>query len=179
MKLDRFLADLGSHKNGFGGGAAAALTGATGMALVEMAARLNDKRLKSSSGIAKKSEKIRRSFQTLILEDAKAFGRIQKAYKSRETKSSDWQKALKNGVKPPLKTAQLAYEGWLLIKKERARTSQWLMSDLMEAFLLLDVTYGSAILNVDANLKGIQDRAFNAGIDKKLKQSAVHRELWK
>ena len=179
MKLDRFLADLGSHKNGFGGGAAAALTGATGMALVEMAARLNDKRLKSSSGIAKKAEKIRRSFQKLISEDVKAFSRIQKAYKFREAKPSDWQKALKNGVKPPFKTAQLAYEGWLLINKERSRTSKWLMSDLMEAFLLLDVTYGAALLNVDANLKGIQDPVFNAAIENKLKKSAVHRELWK
>ncbi len=179
MKLDRFLSNLGAHKNGFGGGAAAALTGATGMALVEMAARLNDKRLKKTSGAAKKAESIRKSFQKLIWEDAKAFERIQKAYKSREAKPSDWQKALKSGVQPPLKIAQLAYEGWLLIKNERARTSKWLMSDLMEAFLLLDAVYGSALLNADANLKGIEDQSFNSNIQKKLKKSALHRELWK
>ena len=178
MKLDAFLADLGSSKGAPGGGAAAALTGATGAALIEMVARLNDKRLNKTSGTVKKAEALRKAFQKLIVQDAKAFELIQKAYKLRQEKPAVWQKALRNGVKPPVEIARLAREGWLLIQKERPRTSKWLISDLMESFLFLDVVYGSAILNADANLKSINDNVFCISIEKKLKSYEIHRELW-
>ena len=175
MKLFAFLADLGSSKGAPGGGAAAALTGAVGIALVEMVARLNDKRLQKSSGNAQKAEALRKKLQNLISEDARAFQRIQRAYPFRKKNPVAWQNTLKNGSQPPLKIAELVHQGSQLLRKEDGRTSPWLKSDLMESWILLRAAYGSALLNVEINLKGIDDKEFNKRARKKLKTCQISR----
>lgn len=157
MKLTQFLSDLGSKKGAPGGGAAAAVTGALGAALVEMTGRLNDARVQSSSGAAKKSEALRIQLHSLIARDARAFLHIQKIYKIRKSKPAQWQAALRNGAAVPLKICQICADAAVLAKKEKSRTSAWLESDRLEALILLGAAFRAAELNVEINLKEMWD----------------------
>jgi methenyltetrahydrofolate cyclohydrolase len=170
LNLERFLVELGSQKGAPGGGAGAALTGATGAALVEMTARLNDKRLKKSSGNALRAAKLRVKMHGLIAQDVKAFERIQKIYGKRRAKPALWQSALKSGAKAPLEIAKAAASAAALAKKEKSRTSRWLESDRREALILLRAAFDGARLNVEINLKEVRDAAFNKRARGKLKK---------
>ena len=170
MKLSRFLAELGSRKGAPGGGAAAALVAATGAALVEMTARLNDKRLKHCSGNAAKAAELRVRLFGLIAKDTAAFQKIQKNYSERKKKPALWQDALKTGVQPPLSICENSAEAARLAKKEAPRTSAWLESDRREALILLRAAFDSAKLNVDINLKSIQNRTFVRAAQRKTKK---------
>ena len=170
MKLEDFLNDLGSKKGAPGGGAAAALTGAAGAALVEMTSRLNDARQARSSGNAVRAAALRKKLQGMILKDAKAFDRIKSAYKSRKTKPALWQKALKAGAEPPLRICELCATTAVLAKNEKSRTSPWLESDRKESLILLEAAFRAAELNVEINLKGLKDGAYGARTRKKIRQ---------
>ena len=168
--LGSFLRLLGSQAGAPGGGAAAALTGAGGAAILEMVSRLNDKRLGRSSGTTKKAVRLRIRVQKLIAADAQAFGRIQKAYRLRAKKKALWQKALKAGARPPLLICESCASAATLVKNERRRTSAWLESDRKEALILLRAAYDSARLNVEVNLKEMRDRAYKNRLKRKLKE---------
>jgi len=170
LKLSQFLAQLGSQNGAPGGGAAAALTGATGAALVEMTARLNDKRLRVSSGIAAQALRLRIKLHQLISKDAAAFQVISKAYSARKTEPAAWQRALKAGANPPLLICEACAAASKLAKSEKNRTSAWLESDRREALILLRAAFESAKLNADINLKDIRDRAFVTRAQGKIKK---------
>ncbi len=170
MKLNQFLEVLGSKKGAPGGGAAAALTGATGAALVEMTARLNDAREKKSNGSASKAAALRRVFQKLIDQDAKAFLGIQKIYKIRKEKPATWQSALKKGAAVPMQICENCVKASFLAHAEKNRTSRWLESDRKEALILLQAAFDSAELNVEVNLNEITDSAFCVNTRKKISQ---------
>ena len=170
MTLERFLAELGSKKGAPGGGAAAALVGASGAALVEMVARLNDVRMRRSSGNALRAARIRRSLQRSIAEDVRVFHKIQKLYRVRKARPAAWQRALKNGAAVPLGMAERCTAAAALASAEKARTSAWLESDRREALILLRAAYDSARLNVEINLKEIRDRAYNDRSKRKLEE---------
>lgn len=169
MSLPGFLAQLGSQSGAPGGGAAAALTGSAGAALVEMTARLNDKRLKRSSGNAAKAASLRQRLHALIAEDAEAFARIQNAWKTRRVKGALWQAALKSGAGVPLRVCEACAQAASLAKKERSRTSAWLESDRREALVLLKAAFDAGKLNVDVNLREMKDRAYAKTAQRKLK----------
>ena len=171
MRLDRFLAELGSKKGAPGGGAAAALTGASGAALVEMVARLNDKRSKRASGSAEKAASMRVKMLGLIVKDVKAFGRIQKLYRVRKDKKGAWTDALKAGALVPLDICACCASAARLAVKEKPRTSAWLESDRREALILLRAGFQSAALNVAVNLKGLTDHpGFTDRIEARIKK---------
>jgi len=169
LSLAQFLAQLGSSKGAPGGGAAAALTGASGAALVEMTARLNDQRLKSSSGNAAKAAVLRTKLFGLMARDAAAFERIQKVHRFRKINRAVWQAALKNGALVPLQIAEACAAASVLAKKEKPRSSVWLESDRREALIFLRAAFEGAKLNVDVNLKEMKDRVFVHRVQKRLK----------
>ena len=169
MNLENFLAQLGSSKGAPGGGAAAALTGATGAALIEMTARLNDKRNKRSSGNAAHAARLRGRLHGLIAKDAAAFKSVQKAYSVRKKQPAAWQSALKIGASVPLEICSACAEAASLAKKEKNRTSQWLESDRREALVLLKSAFASAKLNVEINLKEMRPGTFKKQAQRKLK----------
>lgn len=174
MKIGRFLSDLGSEKGAPGGGAAAALTGALGASLIEMVARLNDKRHKTSSGNFKKAAKLRVKLQQLVRRDAQAFQGIQKAYKSREERPGLWQASLKKGALIPLAICEACASAAELARNEKNRTSSWLESDRLEALVLLKAAFDSGVLNVEINLKHTDDSVFVRNSRDKIKALTFH-----
>ncbi len=156
--LEQFLENLGSVSPSPGGGSAAGLVAATGTALVEMVARINQKRTPDPGAQTRilAAEKLRRELQTLMEEDAKAFEKISKAFKENK-ESAAYQKALETGAAVPLKICKLSAEAIQIGCGEVARTSRWLASDLLEAGILLHAAFQSARLNVEINLRSIQN----------------------
>ena len=169
QKLKDFLADLGSKKPTPGGGAASALTGSSGAALVEMVARLNDARTKKNSGTADLALGLRKKLQGLIRKDARAFEKVRTAYKTRDNKQAKWQSALKGAARSPLEICESCRAAAALARREAPRTSRWLESDRREALILLRAAFESARLNVEINLKGIDDKAFVRSCKRRLR----------
>ena len=155
-----FLDLLGSKAVTPGGGSAAALTAAIGIALVEMAASIN------GSGSAK-ARTLRRRMEILIDLDAARFSRLSALYKRKE-KGVVLQNALKACAEPPIKICEGAAIGVRLAKEEWPRTSRWLKSDLVEASVLLNAAFRSGLLNVEANLALIKDKKYVADTRKKI-----------
>ncbi len=153
-----FLNKLGSDSMSPGGGAAGGLAASLGMALLEMTARINAKRKPGKTPISK-IENLRKKVEALIDKDAEAFEAIFKAYRE-DKKSAKFQKALKQGALVPFEIAQITLKGLELGCVEAGNTSRWLASDLMESAILLEAAYFSARLNVEINLKEIQDKKF-------------------
>ena len=151
---------LGSKAVSPGGGAAAALVAATGIALVEMAASIN-------GSASTKPRVLRRRLETLMDLDAARFSKLSALYK-RKQKGVALQAALKGCAEPPLKVCKSAFDGVRLAKEEWPRTSRWLKSDLVEAGILLQAAFRSGKLNAEANLTLIEDKDYVTRTRKKL-----------
>lgn len=169
MTLEKFLKTLGSESPSPGGGAAAALTGALGSALLEMVCRLNDKRHNERSAKLKKISRFKTDFIKLMSEDERGFQKLSKLMKTKK-RGPVLQSALKNCTKAPLAMGKACVEALDLGISEIPRTSRWLSSDLVEAGVLLESAAEAARLNVEINLKSIEDKAF---VEKTRKQLSV------
>ena len=164
-----------------GGGGAAALTGALGTALLEMAAGINAKReLKKTQKISpevksriKKFSKIRAALLKTMTEDAQAFQKLSRTFKLKRSGSA-YQSALKNGAEVPLKICQACVDAMESGVPEIERTSRFLASDVAEAGILLDAAFLSARFNVLINLKEIRDKVLADKISSKL-SALAHR----
>lgn len=155
--LKRFTDRLGSKDGSPGGGAAAALTGALGVSLVEMVMRINNRRgtVKSTATI----EKIKAVFLDLMDRDAKVFKDLA-AFSKEERGGAAYQKALRRAAEVPMSAAELVLSPLDMAVLETKRTSSWLFSDLLEAALLLETAFQAARLNVEINLKMIRDKKY-------------------
>lgn len=171
-RVDEFLKLLGSEAVSPGGGAAAALTAALATALTEMTTRLNDKRAKTSS-TAKlaKLVKIRETLAELMRKDTEAFLALTKFPKEMRS-GIRYMSALKTAASVPLSICELAHETMVLAQPEILRTSKWLASDLAEAGILAQSAFEAARLNVEINLKYIQDAPFVAAARNDLNEMA-------
>lgn len=174
--LSRFLKELGSSSSSPGGGSAAGLCGSLGTALIEMVARINDRRLSQKQTGAKDPiatdristlSKARLQFEKLITSDCKVFLKISKLYKDKAAPAK-YQAALHEGASVPFEMAQLSAKIMALGILELDRTSRWLISDLMEASILLPAAFYSAKLNIEINLKSIEDPSFVEEMKKNL-----------
>ena len=169
--LAKYLEALSSSAVSPGGGSAAALTGALGVALAEMTARINHDRYKKKIPRAPETQAVqriarlaalRRSLCGFITEDARAFARISKHFKKEKT-SASFQRALKEGARIPFQICERAAEAARLARLEKPRTGRWLASDLAEAGVLLRAAFEAGRLNVEINLNGMADKRFAAG----------------
>lgn len=157
--LKQFLDELGSPAVSPGGGSAAALTAAVGIALVEMVTAINDRRAGVKSAGLRAAKKLRRKTTGLITKDALAFGLISKYFKEGK-KNPRYQAALKKGARVPMEICEASVQGAALGRKQAQRTSHWLASDLAEAKILLKAAFHAGRLNVEINLKDLKDHPF-------------------
>jgi methenyltetrahydrofolate cyclohydrolase len=165
--IKAFLENLGSISSTPGGGAAAALTAATGAALIEMTSRINAKRaLKKEALVSTEAKKIiaqssamKTRFVQLMTLDAQAFAKLSIYFRA-DKSSVAYQKALKKCAGVPLEICELAVKGLGLAVSEKKRTNQWLASDLAEAAILLETAVKIGRLNVEINLHELADKTF-------------------
>jgi len=150
MYLDR----LASREPVPGGGSAAALVAATGVALICMVARYSQKRPQSKSveaqicRILRKADNIRKRLLLLVDIDAQAYLKVVTARKSN---GRDKKKALKDAQKVPLEVCRLSYAALQLMPFLAEKGNPHLLSDVECAAEMLSAGFHAAIANVKAN----------------------------
>ena len=178
QSIGSFLRELGSDSASPGGGAAAALSGALGVSLIEMVSRINVKRAPSAHFRKNISrlEKNRTRFGELMRLDAEAFLKLCK-FSKEERRGSRYQSVLRRAAGVPMEICELAVESLAIGQFEINRTSRWLASDLAEAGILLRASFNSGRLNVEINLRSIQDKIFlrktNSRLDRLEKEADI------
>ncbi len=175
----RFLDDLASNAPTPGGGAAAAVLGATGCALGEMVANLTvgKKKYADVQEQVKKDltalETLRPKLLEMFILDAQAFDGFGKAgAMPKETEEQKvarkvaMQHALKGATESPEKTARLGVEAFKHVAAIAKVGNKHAISDCGVGALSLFAAINAAVLNMKINLPGIEDADFKARFGK-------------
>jgi formiminotetrahydrofolate cyclodeaminase len=170
MKLGELLERLGSAEPAPGGGAAAALAGALGAALVQMTANLTLGRPKladvqeQAATLEAASAGLRHQLGRLADADTAAFAGVSAAYKlpredtaQKTERSMAIQAALRQAAAVPLETAQLCAAVLDLAEQAAPLLNSAVISDVMVGALLTQAALESAALNVEVNLASMSD----------------------
>ncbi len=171
--LQGFLQDLASRQPTPGGGAAAALMGAMGVALLSMVANLTvgkkgyEQAQEEMLEQLAQAEALRARFLELAAQDAMAFNQLMAGYRLPKESAADKvqrsaaiQRGLEAATRVPLLCAQTCAEAMRLAQRSAVIGHQNVISDTGVAVLSLLAALRSAALNVDINLPSIQDAAF-------------------
>ena len=165
--VDKFLAELASSAPTPGGGGAAALCGALGIALGNMVGNLTLGKKKYAdvqediAALNSRAEALRADFVALIDADAEAFAPLSRAYSiPKDTPGRDevMEAALKRAAEPPLEIMRKCAEALDLIAEYAAKGSALAISDAGCAAALAIAAMKAAALNVRINTKSMTDR---------------------
>ncbi|MEI8307430.1 MAG: cyclodeaminase/cyclohydrolase family protein [Chloroflexales bacterium] len=171
--INTFLGNLASSAPTPGGGSVASLSGAMAAGLISMVCSLTigKKQFAEIEGevrrIQERAEGLRHELQALAQEDIEVFGRLSAAYKLPRTTDADAasrqaaiQKVTRVAAEVPLRTAQAAAALMPLCTSLASHCSRLIVSDIGVAALLARATVQSAVLNVEINLSGLEDKIF-------------------
>jgi formiminotetrahydrofolate cyclodeaminase len=168
-----FLDALASSAPAPGGGSVAGISGAMAAGLVSMVCALTigkkqfaeieeDARL-----IQNRAENLRRELQQLAQDDIAVFERLAAAYKLPRTTDADAasrraaiQKITRQAADVPLRTARAAAQIIPLCTALVNHVGRLIVSDIGVAALLARATVQSALLNVEINLAGLEDKMY-------------------
>ena len=165
--VDKFLAELASSTPTPGGGGAAALCGALGIALGNMVGSLTLGKKKYADvqedilTLNAKAEALRADFVALIDADAEAFAPLSKAYgipKDDPMRADIMEAGLKRAAEPPLDTMRKCAEALDVIADYSTKGSALAISDAGCAAALCVAAMKAAALNVRINTKSMMDR---------------------
>jgi formiminotetrahydrofolate cyclodeaminase len=172
LSVGELLERLGSADPAPGGGAAAAMAGALGAALVQMTANLTLGRPKFAAvepqtrSIEARMGRLRTQLAALSDADAMAFEQVSAAYKlpreddaQKATRSEAIQSALHGAAAVPLQTAQLCAEVLEAAEEAAPILNAAVISDVLVGALLAHGALESAALNVEINLNSMTDAA--------------------
>jgi formiminotetrahydrofolate cyclodeaminase len=164
--INSFLDALGSDQPAPGGGAAAAIAGAAGAALIEMVCRFSqgraqyaewEEQIATSLGITRR---LRQELLATMDADADSFAAVAEAYalprgdrEARERRRRVIADTLVAAAQPPLQVATAAATLAELATTLVGRTNDQLVSDLGAAGALLDAGLRIAGYNVEANTR--------------------------
>jgi formiminotetrahydrofolate cyclodeaminase len=171
--IDSFLDALASHAPTPGGGSVAGISGAMAAGLVSMVCALTIGKKQFAEiedevrGIQDRAEGLRRELQAIAQEDIEVFGRLSAAYKLPRTTDADAasrqaaiQRVTRLAAEVPLRAARAAAAVVPLCTSLASRCSRLIVSDIGVAALLARATVQSAVLNIEINLSGLEDRIF-------------------
>lgn len=174
----RFLAELAGKAPVPGGGGAAALVGAAGVALGNMVGCLTTGKKKYAAveadiqALNARAEALRRELEALVQADAEAFAPLAAAYGlPKDTpaqaahKAAVLEAALDTACAVPLEIMQKCAEGIVLVEEYAAKGSVLAVSDAGCAAALCKAALQSASLNVFINTKLMTDRTHAAALD--------------
>ena len=189
--VDKFLDDLASSAPTPGGGGAAALCGAVGIALGNMVGNLTLGKRKYAevqediAALNAKAEALRADFLALIDADADAFEPLSRAYgipKDDPTRGEVMEAALLAAVQPPLEIMRKCVKALELIAEYAAKGSALAISDAGCAAAITRAACEAAALNVFVNTKPMRDREkageINREANELLQQCALAREIY-
>lgn len=191
--IDKFLAELASSAPTPGGGGAAALCGALGIALGNMVGSLTLGKKKYAdvqediTALNSRAEALRADFAALIDADAEAFAPLSRAYsipKDSPGRDEIMESALLRAAEPPLEIMRKCAEALDVIADYAAKGSALAISDAGCAAALCGAALQAAALNVRINTKSMKNRAaaeeIDAETDKLLqKYSTIAQEIYK
>lgn len=171
--IQKFLDDLASSAPTPGGGSAAAVTGATGAALISMVCNLTIGKKNYANveadmqRILKQSEKLRGELTGMIEADVGAFDQVMAAYglpresdEQKAKRTDAIQVALKNAADVCLACAKTCGDVVQLTLETAEKGNSNVISDAGVAVLAAQAGVKSAALNVYINAKGIKDQPF-------------------
>jgi formiminotetrahydrofolate cyclodeaminase len=172
LTLGEFLERLGSSAPTPGGGAAAAVVGALGAALVEMTANLTIGRPRladvqeQAQRIAQRAADLRGRLERLADADADAFDQVTAAYKlpraddaQKAARTQAIQSALRVAADVPLQSAQICADVAGLAEEAAPVLNSAVISDVLVGALMAQAALNSAALNVEINLASMTDSA--------------------
>ncbi|NIA20739.1 MAG: formiminotransferase-cyclodeaminase [Anaerolineaceae bacterium] len=179
--LGDYLLDAAADKPTPGGGSVAALVGALATTMASMAANFTAGKEKYKTiepqiqARLKLLEEARGKFVELMHRDMEAYGAVMAAYRlprgsdaESGARSEAIQAALKNSMKVPLETTEVAV-GVLEAALELARIANAnLLSDVAVAAILAEAALGAGRINVEVNLGGIKDAELVASTRRRL-----------
>jgi formiminotetrahydrofolate cyclodeaminase len=170
-----FLDELASGAPVPGGGAGAALAGATGAALVSMVCNLTIGREKFAAvepamrDALARSEKLRGKLLDLLQADTRVYARVMAAYKlpratadEKSARTAAIQVALKEACDVPQQLARVLHDLLAVIPEVAANGNVSAVSDAGVGAVLAFAALESAALNVRINLGSIKDAQFVA-----------------
>ena len=161
LRLREFLDDLGAKQPTPGGGSCAAVTGAIGVGLGEMALRYtlaSDKYKEHHEALQKILDQLGRlqqMFRELIKEDMAAYEAYAAAAKGKEgseDQQNEFQQAVMAATTVPLETVGTAAAALRAMAEAKDKCSPWLVSDLLGATWLTEAAAMAAAENVSVNL---------------------------
>ena len=183
-----FVAATASKEPTPGGGAIAALTGATGAALAEMVANLTfgkkgyEAVQSEMEELQTKSEAIRNRMLELSQADADVFNIFMNALglpkntdEEKVARTAAIQQAYKDAAMVPFEIGELAYQIFDLAELASRKGNQNLITDGIIAAINARAAVKSAFLNVRINLSGIKDESFVAELTSKM--YAIEKDL--
>lgn len=173
MSMWGFLDALASGAPTPGGGGAAAVAGAMAAALVSMVCNLTLGRQRYAAvademqALLAQAETVRSELQQLADDDVAAFTRLSAAYKLPRVTDADVatrrdaiQAALRRATDVPLRTARAAAAVLPLCTPVAERGNQAAVSDVGVSALLAQAAVRSALLNVNINLRTLEDQVY-------------------
>ena len=176
-----FVAATASKEPTPGGGAIAALTGATGAALAEMVVNLTfgkkgyEEVQSEMEELQTKAEAIRNRMLELSQADADVFNIFMNALglpkntdEEKVARSAAIQQAYKDAAMVPFEIGELAYQIFDLAELASRKGNQNLITDGIIAAINARAAVKAAFLNVRINLSGIKDEAFVANVSAKM-----------
>jgi len=168
-KLSIYLDDLAARKPAPGGGSAAALTAAAGVALIEMVCNFTIGKEKYKSVEERIKEiltlcvRLRKRLLELVDEDVEAYEKVRDAYKldkdAKEKRNQAIQEALKKALVSPFEICKISHDA-IAFCPDVAKGNINLISDVGVAAAFLEAAYQAALFNVQINLNGIEDEEF-------------------
>lgn len=180
LSCEEFLTELAGKAPTPGGGGAAALVGAAGVALGSMVGNLTTGKKKYTAveadiqALNVKADALRRELEALVQADAEAFAPLAAAYGlPKETpeqaahKAAVLEKALDAACAVPLDIMAKCADGIALVEEYAAKGSVLAVSDAGCAAALCKAALQAASLNVFINTKLMADRAHAAELDAK------------
>ncbi|MDP3792035.1 MAG: cyclodeaminase/cyclohydrolase family protein [Candidatus Omnitrophota bacterium] len=167
--VEAYLSDLAARKPAPGGGSAAALTAAAGVALMSMVANytIGNPKYKSGEENAKKilnrTLEARKELEALIDMDVEAYSKLSKIMK--ETKdASKLEMAYKEAIKPPCDICRISAECLKLCDGLIECGNKNLITDTAIAVIFLEGAFFAAKYNVYINMRYIKDMDFIGSI---------------
>ena len=163
-----------------GGGGAAALAGALGVALCSMVGNFTTGKKKYAAyeedvqRMLAEGETLRARLLELVEADAAAFEPLSRAYaipKEDPTRDSVPEEAALNACKAPMEMVSCCGEALLLLEEMLEKGSRLLLSDVGCGALLCKAAMESAAMNVFVNTGSLQDRAVAVGMERQVDET--------